>query len=148
MHVETVWADIKNMYTELSHDAILTALRWLLGVSARSRSKRICIMRKGRGGVRWGRSYDACNATTMALDELYHIIQWDLDHEVFALGNMVLRQLFGIGMGAPTSPSLAILVCAHCEHEFFASVYDACHFTPQLVAGTRYIDDVAQWFAV
>ena len=108
----------------------------------------ICIMRKGRGGVRWGRSYDACNATTMALDELYHIIQWDLDHEVFALGNMVLRQLFGIGMGAPTSPSLAILVCAHCEHEFFASVYDACHFTPQLVAGTRYIDDVAQWFAV
>jgi hypothetical protein len=62
---------------------------------------------------------------------------FDLSNVFFALGNVVLRQHNGIPMGSPTSPSLAITVCAHAEHLFHASITDF----PRFLA-VRYMDDI------
>ena len=146
MHVVGLFADVKRMYTELPHDAILRALEWLLHCSARRRTKHLCVRRAGRKGVRWGLSYDKREAACISLQQLQAIIVWALRNATFTIGNRVMRQLFGIPMGDPTSPALATLICVHCEHQFHASLGDV-GFLPSMHAGIRYFDDINAYFA-
>jgi hypothetical protein len=129
--------DVKNMYTELPHTSIIAAVEWLLD-EARStkygRHQRVHCTLRDRRNVAFQRSGGHVSLT---FAQIKSFVMFDLSNVFFALGNVVLRQHNGIPMGSPTSPSLAITVCAHAEHLFHASITDF----PRFLA-VRYMDDI------
>jgi len=69
-------------------------------------------------------------------------VDFDLNNACFSLGKIVLRQMIGIPMGSPISPSLAILSCARQEHFVKQSLGSDVRY----IHGMRYIDD--SWIAL
>ena len=92
------------------------------------------IQKIGRNGVTFQRSGGSIPIT---FDQLLMFAQFDLDNVFFTLGKNILKQIIGIPMGSPLSPSLAIIICAYSEHKFLTSIHSFKYFT-----AVRYMDDV------
>ena len=129
--------DVKNMYTELPHDKIMNSIRWRIEqtkLTKLGRHNRIHIQKTGRNVVTFQRSGGSF-AITFA--QLLVFAQFDLENVFFTLGKNILKQIIGIPMGSPLSPSLAIIICAYSEHKFLTSIHSFKYFT-----AVRYMDDV------
>jgi len=129
--------DVKNMYTELPHKKILDALYWLLDESKKTRYGRhqsLYITKSGRNGVSYHRH---ARSVAITFEQLILFAKFDLENVYFTLGKTILKQIIGIPMGSPLSPSLAIIICAHAEHIFSLSILDFKYFF-----ATRYMDDL------
>jgi hypothetical protein len=129
--------DVKNMYTELPHNQIMNSIHWIIDqtkLTKFGRHNRIHIQKSGRNGVTFQRSGGSFPIT---FDQLLMFAQFDLDNVFFTLGKNILKQIIGIPMGSPLSPSLAIIICAYSEHKFLTSIHSFKYFT-----AVRYMDDV------
>ena len=129
--------DVKNMYTELPHDMIIKSLHWILDSSAKTRfgrHKRVNLLKTGRKGVHFQRSGGTFSLT---FKQLLEFAEFDLKNVFFTLGNSILKQIMGIPMGSPLSPSLAIIICAYSEHTFLSSLTDS-----KFLTASRYMDDL------
>ena len=111
-------ADIKNMYTELPHEDILKAVRFILNrCQEKTRRKHVTIEKSKQGDAFIGKS--AITKTTHAcfsFDEIENICKFDLDNIFFKSNGQILQQIKGVPMGSPCSPTLAICVCSYYEH--------------------------------
>jgi len=74
---------------------------------------------------------------TITFNQIRQFVLFDLENVFFTLGITILKQINGIPMGSPTSPALAITVCAHSEYVFHQSIMDFPRFF-----AVRYMDDV------
>ena len=129
--------DVKNMYTELPHASIITAIEWLLRESQLTRfgrHKRVHLALSGRRNVAFQRNGGFVHITYA---QLITFVLFDLANVYFTLGTTILRQHNGIPMGSPISPALAIIVCAHAEHLFKQTISDFPNFF-----AARYMDDL------
>jgi hypothetical protein len=141
MHEEVIFTsksfDVKNMYTELPHDKIIEAVDWLLSEACSTKYGRRRVVhcrRTGRNGVEFQTSG---GYTSITFAQLRAFVLFDLHNVFFTLGKTILHQIFGIPMGSPTSPALAIIVCARAEHIFMSSILDYRWFF-----ASRYMDDI------
>ena len=92
--------DIKSMYTVLSHVVILKALDWLVDqVKEKVRGCRYVRARiRGRGGVSFGSSVDQSRFAEIRLKNISKIVQFNLLNSFVGLGDIVVRQTWGIPM--------------------------------------------------
>ena len=133
--------DIKNMYTSLPHDMVIRAIEFVLDRCARTRQGRtrhVSFERKHRGRIQFGRSRSNSEMGCMSFKDILRVSSFDIRHAFFKSLGTVLRQVVGIPMGSPGSPSYAICICMYYEHQFHQSLHDH----KRLVRGKRYIDDL------
>ena len=144
---ESVTGDLANMYTNLDHDSIRTAVRWVLFETEKCGLRdRRCVsvpVSKSDNSVRYGRSVTSDGSRiNLTYDELLEIVCFDLNNSFFTVGNFVGKQTCGIPMGSPISPALAVIVCAYYENKIFKAVNDWGWSNTNTIMGTRYMDDV------
>ena len=147
-------ADIKNMYTELPHEDILKAVRFILEkCKSKTRRSNVTIEKCKQGDAIMGKS--VITRTThicFSFKEIEDICKFDLENIYFKSNGQILQQIRGVPMGSPCSPTLAICVCAYYEHlltqklkryEFKNNTYDC---TP-IMGAIRYVDDLQAFIA-
>ena len=140
--------DIKEMFTRLPHDRIKPAVDFILDLCAstrRGRARVVCVEKRARGAVRFGR----CNPdllpqfANLTFSQIREIIMADIALCLFKSLGVWLQQYVGIPMGSPLSPVLAICTCAYAEHQFHASIRDSALFTEhRRYFFMRYVDDL------
>ena len=137
--------DVKKMYTELPHAAIMAAVIWLLQIGFTSLEKNgfnsLLVKRSGKRGVTPGNrriEQKHKNPGKFTAKLLESIVHFDLNNCFFHIGNFILLQIIGIGMGSPISPVIAVVLCAHSEVTFMRTL----GLSSRLLRGTRYVDDV------
>ena len=127
------------MYTNLEHSAILRAVEFLLGQFSRRRYQSLSVTKHGKNGVRFGRCYNFSTHLTVSLSSLAEIVSYDLGHLYFTLGDVLLQQIIGIGMGSNIGPALALITTAYTEYQWIKSIY--WRFPTILFKSARYVDD-------
>jgi hypothetical protein len=129
--------DIKQMYTELDHNTIMEALKWLTETyKKKSRRTQVAVPKNTNKGTHRGTSYER-SFVNFNIDDIVDIVKFDLENAIFTVGDTILKQKIGIPMGSPISPILAILVCAYSENVFTNNN----KYEDRRVLGTRYVDD-------
>jgi hypothetical protein len=129
-----VSADIKSMFTNLPHKIILAAISWLLHMIYNFFGYSCVYVSKGKTSF-----FPFFGAKKISFDLIRDICKFDLDNACFTLVGAIIRQIFGIPQGSPTSPALAVLVCIYSEHKWLQShkIWSSC------IATARYMDDTA-----
>ena len=136
--------DLANMYTSLDHKSIRIAVKWLLAkVQAATRRHEISvpISKNNDSPPHLGRSSGKDHdRITFTFDELLDIVNFDLSNAMFCVGDTLLKQVVGIPMGSPISPSLAQIICAYYESQVIQENKTKNLTNP--VEGVRYVDDL------
>jgi len=134
-----VTGDIKNMYTMLPPEEQTKAVEWLIEMMLPTRrEKYITIKRRGREGARFGRSYNKTTHLEIKMTQILTMVQFDTSNCFFKIGNTILKQVWGVPMGSPMSPIIAILVCARREHYCIQGLARE----KQMIRAFRYVDDM------
>ena len=142
--------DIKNMYTNIPHPALMEAIQWVVDLVRDLPDAKLGISVKkvqhGKSEARWACPSDLSPAMkkswrVISIDEMVAIIQHDIENIFFTVGDRLQQQTLGIPMGSPCSPALAIALCMHAEHGFLSS-----HPNPDKFVGFRYIDDLLLFY--
>lgn len=139
METIMIVSDIKDMYTNLSHDKIIESIEWLCEIYKYKFGDQISIKPGGRNGGVNGKKKNLWN---FDLKMIIEVVKFDLENAAFTFGNIVLRQMIGIPMGSPLSPSIAILTCAKDECISMNSLGS----DERYIHGMRYMDDL--WLIV
>ena len=108
------------MYTVLGHVEILQTIKWIRDRGSQlKRTTKVAVQLRGGRGVHWGPAMceDNKDWVTITLQQVYWILVGEIKC-VFRRGAAILRQVKGIAMGKPSSPPLAIGLCARREMEF------------------------------
>lgn len=131
--------DIKNMYTELPHGEIVKAIEWLIErVKGKIRgSEWIRVKKKGRGGGCFGKGGDRKSYAEIRVKDIIKIVEFDLNNCYIKIGEIVLKQRWGVPMGSPLSPVLVIVICTKYEVTFMETLG-----RDNRLRVKRYIDDV------
>ena len=138
VHTTVVGHDVKQMYTELVHDKVVDAVRWLIDRARTQSSVHVLsVRRRGRRGVAWGRKVDRSKYTAITLDQVLDVAMYELEHTFLKVGCIFLWQLIGLAMGGFLSPALAQGTSAVAEYYWLRSL----GADRTLVAGMRYMDD-------
>ena len=148
-------ADIKNMYTSLPHDAIITAIDFILDRFKQTKMGRRCksgisIEKYAHGSVLPG--YTQNNSyITLKLTDIRRICVFDIRNAFFSCFGHILKQTVGVPMGSPGSPAYAICICMYYEHIFNNKLTHLQKKLPNtnngpLCEGLRYIDDLIAFF--
>jgi hypothetical protein len=132
--------DVKNMYTNIEHTALLEVVAWVLTLVAThfGNDAQVFVPNASSAKPTW--SADAPGSRPgvhVTLDTMQTVLEYDITHIYFRLGNKLLRQCLGVPMGSPCSPALAIALCMHAEHAFMQA-----HPGVRVHAGFRYVDDL------
>ena len=140
-----IMGDVKNMYTELTHGTIKKAVDWILQeTSKQTRRTEVTVKRRGKRGVSYGRATNTHSSTTLTIEQIRKVVEFDLANAVFAVGDPgnehnLFRQFVGVPMGSPLSPALAKITCMYFENIFLQKIKhdDSC-----TLEGLRYMDDL------
>jgi len=136
---DIITGDIKNMYTMLPPEEMIQAVEWLLQhVIPRRREQYITIKKRGRDGARFGRTYNRDTHTEIKITQIITIVQFDTNNCFFKTGPTILKQVWGVPMGSPMSPIIAILVCARREHYCLNGLQREIN----MIRAFRYVDDM------
>ena len=76
--------------------------------------------------------------TSLTLSTIVSIIEYDMKHVTFTLGNVLLQQVDGIPMGGFISAPEAQASCIYAEVQFHSSLGADSHF----ISAIRYMDDL------
>jgi hypothetical protein len=133
------------MYTVLGHVEILQTLRWIKRQGSRlRRTDKVAVQLRGGRGVHWGPALneDSDDWTTITLQQMYWILAGEI-RCVFTRGTTLLKQIKGIAMGKPSSPPVAIGLCARRELDYNKN--QRPHLTPLAISWScdRYMDDLS-----
>ena len=132
--------DVKNMYTNIEHTALLEVVAWILTLAKKHFGDNAQVFVPNTTGAKPTWSADAPSSRLgvhVTLDTMQTVLEYDIKHIYFRLGKKLLRQCLGVPMGSPCSPALAIALCMHAEHAFMAT-----HPGVKVHAGFRYVDDL------
>ena len=124
----------------LPPEELTEATEWLMELTYKKQHRNhfITVKRRGRGGVRFGKSYNKYTHTQIKFETLLDIVKFDTNNCYFTMGNTLLKQIWGVPMGSSLSPIIAILVCARREHYHLNSLGREL----TMIQATRYMDDV------
>ena len=132
--------DIKNMFSELPQKEVLKSTIDLIRLASTvTRRKWITIQKRGKKGVRWGKSFDKRNFVQLEFSDLLKFVELDTFNCYFMVGDIILKQITGIPMGSPISPPSAIILCAMAEIIFNKQIKHL-HILNNFFFN-RYIDD-------
>lgn len=139
--------DVKNMFTNLTHESILKSVLWLLDIYATRghRYHMFTVHKRHSKDFHFGRSYNRYEYLSLAIQDVFQVVEFDLQHVYFRVGvNTILKQNIGAPMGGYLSPALACITLIYSEYHFFASIYDgrALRGLPIMMDGVRYMDDL------
>jgi len=142
-------SDIKDMYTNIEHSSIYDCVKLVLDRWLDQRrphgSSSLCITKRGRRGVCFGRTKDRRVAVTMPARTIVNVVLYELKHAFFKVGTAnILQQRIGVSMGSRSGPVLAWAVCMVSEHAFHMTLGADARF----IHTTRYFDDVYQLILV
>ncbi|GBG63867.1 hypothetical protein CBR_g39648 [Chara braunii] len=135
--VMTASFDIKNMFAELPHAAILESLEWMIRmmeakgfdrVNVNCRGKKPAMGRQNRNGH-----------FPVKFDCIRKWVRYELEFSYSLAEGELIQQIQGIPMGGHTSPSLACILCVHGEAQF---MYELGTLRKRIL-GLRLMDDVA-----
>ena len=141
--------DVKNMYTNISHDQLKVAIDWVLGLASAhlptkqgmiASTKRIPTFTTRYGANTQGKTMLWDQYVHFTMHQLREVLLWDIEHIYFTVGDCIMQQCQGIPMGSPCSPALAVLLCTHLEHSFIHS--KGVQWCDTHLTGYRYIDDL------
>ena len=77
------------------------------------------------------------------MKDILKIIEYDMQHVIFTLGDIILQQINGIPMGGFISAPEAQLVCIYSEVSFHLTLgVDSAY-----ISGSRYMDDLTTFIA-
>ena len=135
--------DIKNMYTNLSHQSIRRSIQWLIEVGRDDRRRSIhyntiSIHRRKRSDVHFGRNYNNIAYVTINVTTLLDVVDFDLNQCIFTIGDIISKQVDGIPMGGYLSAIMAIVTCSYSEYQFHSTLgVDVMY-----IRAIRYMDDL------
>ncbi|GBG91278.1 hypothetical protein CBR_g52163 [Chara braunii] len=130
--------DIKEMFCNLPHDAIMKAVRWVVDFWMIQGCKGVLVNQRGKGAkLRFGGVQSGWISIPFAT--LVDFVKFDLDCTFFKACGQLLQQKVGIPMGKSSSPALACLLCVYNEFLFLSSL--GCD--RRLISGIRMVDDVS-----
>jgi hypothetical protein len=137
--------DIKEMYSHLPQDMILSAVKLVLGIiQSHFRRSEISVNRFSSRESRLGKSYSYDNDfVCISLKNIFEVTMIDIQFCFFSLANTMLRQVFGIPMGSPCSPGYSMAICIYYEKQFKDSLSDF----QKLFGFARYFDDLRAFVA-
>lgn len=152
--VDVIATDLKQMYTFLDHNEIKQAMFWLLsnvhGQQPKGK-KRSHVLRKreifvqvqklkpNEASYTWSRN-PTDETIVFSLNDLYHIVEYDLENSYSKVGNQIFKQTNGCPIGGLISSLYGNLTCAHHEYQFLNK--PKLRTLSQHVEGIRQIDDL------
>lgn len=140
-----IMGDVKNMYTELRHSTIKKAVDWIVTeFTKQTRRTEFTVKKRGKRGVTNGRATNTFTSTTITIQQIKKIVDFDLKHAIFAVGDPELakniyRQIIGVPMGSPLSPALAKITCMYFEN---IMLQKQKHEEISSIEGLRFMDDL------
>jgi hypothetical protein len=106
--------DITEMFTALKTTSVLPAawdLLMLVGNTYAGMNTRFYMKKGNMQQAHIGRAPCAIACHTATLGDIYQALEYDMGHTVFTAGDVILRQVNGIGIGGIMSPFAARCVC-------------------------------------
>ena len=133
----TVIGDLSNMYTELDHSAVETAVSWESRLTGKRRvADRVSVHRRKRES-HLGRAYSP-DFVEIHTADILAVSAYDNRNMLMNIKGKVARQQHGCPMGSNTSPPKAVITCSPAEAE-----WNKQRNRLQMIAITcRYMDDV------
>ena len=110
--------DVKNMFSELPHDAIKEALEWVFRKYKEATGSDCVTLGPGPKGTVFPGNRKRRHYTVLTTDTIRFILHFDLDNCYYRVGEKLVRQIFGVPMGSPPSPPCADLMCSYYEDPF------------------------------
>jgi hypothetical protein len=162
--------DVTKMYTDLTHDGIRKALRWLIEImknttqtnkdtsrirAPRSQNKNYVTLNCETLICEWGRGTqygsrkckgNSRDIITIHLDDIMKVVNIDLNYAYSEISNIIPHQIIGCPMGGQLSGLYANVYCAYDEHNFLSSDIFK-NTTPDILQGIRQMDDLVAWIA-
>ena len=130
--------DIKEMYSEVPHSAVLRSIEFLVHNCSESiRSKFISVPNDKKLSVRFGKASNIHNTSVFHIESLYDIVKYELENAFFTVGKYIFKQKNGVPIGSVLSGVESMAVCVMSEHEWIASLGDYKY----LIGCVRFVDD-------
>ena len=145
-YVKVFSGDVQQLFTELKHSTIISALKWALMKIKSTKAGRgrsfVTLNLKDKTAHRLGPSYDDNGSLQISFKDIFDISVFDMENVYFRISNTFLLQVFGIPQGSPLSPALASCVLIWVENQFIESIRDDTRFSKHIFMGIRYVDDI------
>ncbi|GBG77996.1 hypothetical protein CBR_g25929 [Chara braunii] len=135
--VVTASYDIKNMFSELSHDRIRESLDWLTTMMEGKGFDRVNVNCRGKKPAMGKQARDGHYSVKFKFVRDW--VRYELDHSYSMAEGELIQQSKGIPMGGHTSPALACILCARWEAAYVLSL----RTDRRMTLGLRLMDDVA-----
>lgn len=137
-----VFGDLSNMYTELRHTAIESAVHWGMEKSKLcTRLSLIAVDRRTRA-ARKGRAW-AEGTAEIDLSTISEVSSFDNSNMFLYVKGKLVRQCHGCPMGSNLSPPKAMVTCSPPEAEFLKTA----NRLNALTVNARFMDDVGVFVA-
>ncbi|GBG62079.1 hypothetical protein CBR_g28555 [Chara braunii] len=130
--------DIKDMFTKIPHEAVRKAIWQMLLWYANRGWKQVKVSRRGKLCTISKTRKMADGYVGLQFEQLFSMVNYDLDHAYIKCGEIVTRQASEIPMGKSSSPTLATITCAMAEFNCLRGLGS----DRKLVAGWRIVDDI------
>ncbi|GBG74864.1 hypothetical protein CBR_g19377 [Chara braunii] len=131
--------DIKEMFSSISHSFVKDAVSELVMYFEKRGWRQVRVANRGKLCQMSKTTRREEGYTTVKLDMLHIMVEYDLSHPYMMHGDVIRRQLVGIPMGKTTSPVLATVTCAMAEARFLSNL----GADRRIVMAWRMVDDVS-----
>jgi hypothetical protein len=128
--------DVKQMYTELPQQTLITAIKFCLDfLRSKTRRDRISIpsSKHDKTNCRLGHGFGD-DVITFLFSDILNISIHDISNCFFAFAGIILHQQIGIPMGSQGSPPFAMCICMYYEYHCYQSIKDYRFFEPKIHA--------------
>jgi hypothetical protein len=160
--------DITSMYTFLSQEGIMKAVKWMfrelgeqkqyrtlgkgMNRTPRKGNKNIISIINSTGQIDWGTATryqtDEDTVTSFTFQDLEELIRIDINMAYTRVGQTIWKQRTGVPIGGLMSGILANIYCSYCEHKLTKMIqYEKKYEGMILVEAIRQMDDMCVWIA-
>ncbi|GBG75852.1 hypothetical protein CBR_g21096 [Chara braunii] len=131
--------DIKDMFSRLSHDSIINAVKWVIDLHRQRGMVGVRVSQRGRMCMMAKNQWRSEGFILLEFRLVIEAVVFELANTYVKCAGQIMKQEFGIPVRRNSSPALACLVCARAEDYFLSSLGRDVRW----VKGMRMIDDVA-----